>query len=93
MSVDKFTALELPPDAEDVQVENAPVRRHQHGPYTIEGYSRTAVQTYLRRARAQDRVRFWSAAMGFHDDPRLGRQSCSTWIISPPCRSMSPAGG
>lgn len=40
--------LELPDDAEDVQVENAPVRRHTHQNLTIEGYSRAAVQTYWR---------------------------------------------
>lgn len=40
--------LELPDDAEDVQVENAPVRRHQHQGLTVEGYSRAAVQTYWR---------------------------------------------
>lgn len=40
--------LELPDDVEDVQVENAPVRRHQFGGLTIEGYSRAAVQTYWR---------------------------------------------
>lgn len=40
--------LELPDDAENVQVENAPVRRHTHENLTIEGYSRAAVQTYWR---------------------------------------------
>lgn len=40
--------LDLPDDVDDVQVENAPVRRHQHGGLTIEGYSRAAVQTYWR---------------------------------------------
>lgn len=41
-------SLELPPDADDVQVENAPVRRRSHGGLTIEGYSRAAMQTYWR---------------------------------------------
>lgn len=40
--------MELPADAEDVTVENAPIRRHQHGGLTIEGYSRAAVQSYWR---------------------------------------------
>lgn len=40
--------LDLPDDVDDVQVENAPVRRHQHGALTIEGFSRAAVQTYWR---------------------------------------------
>lgn len=40
--------LELPADVDDVQVENAPVRRCQHAGMTIEGYSRAAVQTYWR---------------------------------------------
>lgn len=29
-------------------IENAPIRKHEHGGYTIEGYSRAAVQTYWR---------------------------------------------
>jgi len=41
-------SLELPPDADDVQVENAPVRRRVHDGLTIEGYSRAAMQTYWR---------------------------------------------
>ena len=40
--------LELPADVDEVQVENAPVRRHSHGGLTIEGYSRGAVQSYWR---------------------------------------------
>ena len=40
--------LELPEDPEEMQVDNAPVRRHRHGGLTIEGYSRAAVQTYWR---------------------------------------------
>lgn len=40
--------LELPADADEVQVENAPVRRHHHAGLTIEGYSRAAMQTYWR---------------------------------------------
>jgi ribonuclease Z len=40
--------LELPADAEDLQIDNAPVRRLQHAGLTIEGYSRAAMQTYWR---------------------------------------------
>lgn len=40
--------LELPGDAEEVLLENAPVRRHHHDGLTIEGYSRAAVQSYWR---------------------------------------------
>ena len=39
---------ELPDDVEDNRVENAPVRRFRHGDFTIEGYSRAAMQTYWR---------------------------------------------
>lgn len=45
---DRTTLLELPDDAESVQVDNAPVRQHLHGGLTIEGYSRAAVQSYWR---------------------------------------------
>ncbi|WP_419192502.1 MBL fold metallo-hydrolase [Kolteria novifilia] len=40
--------MDLPHEADDIQVDNAPVRRHQHQDLTIEGYSRAAVQTYWR---------------------------------------------
>lgn len=40
--------LDLPDNIDDIMVENAPVRRHQHGALTIEGYSRGAVQSYWR---------------------------------------------
>lgn len=48
MRDEEGSLLEFPPDVEDVQVENAPVRQHRHGELTIEGYSRAAVQTYWR---------------------------------------------
>lgn len=41
-------SLELPPDVDDVQVDNAPVRQRKHGGLTVEGYSRAAVQSYWR---------------------------------------------
>lgn len=40
--------LDLSVDSLDVPVDNAPVRSFAHKGYTIEGYSRAAVQTYWR---------------------------------------------
>lgn len=40
--------LDLPDDVDDVQLDNVPVRVHRHGDWTIEGYSRAAVQSYWR---------------------------------------------
>ncbi|HVJ80605.1 MAG TPA: metal-dependent hydrolase, partial [Planctomycetia bacterium] len=45
---DDSLPLEVPEDAEDVQVENAPVRRRRLAGLTIEGYSRAAMQSYWR---------------------------------------------
>ena len=45
---DDSLPLEVPDDADDVQVENAPVRRRRLAGLTIEGYSRAAMQSYWR---------------------------------------------
>ena len=45
---DAGPGFDLPADADDVAVDNAPVRREVLGGLTVEGYSRAAMQSYWR---------------------------------------------
>jgi ribonuclease Z len=55
-------------------IENAPVIRHQHDGYTIEGYSRAAVQTYWRVPELKTGFDLGGQPWDFMGTPR--------WLIS-----------